>query len=103
MKRLLVLGALAALMIPAAAHADLCTIEATPAATLLLPYFEVDIDNPNGVDTFFSINNAEPIGILAHVIVWTDMSVEALDFNVFLTGYDVQTIGLDQDRGPLHL
>ncbi len=83
---------LAGLAGPAAA--DSCTIEATPAATLLLPYFEVDIDDPSGVDTFFSINNAEPIGILAHVVVWTDMSVEALDFNVFLTGYDVQTIGL---------
>jgi len=73
---------------------SLCSIEATPAATLLLPYFEVNIDDPNGVDTFFSINNAEPYGVLAHVIVWTDMSVEALDFNVYLTGYDVQTIGL---------
>ncbi len=36
-----------------------------PAATLLLPYFEVDIADPNGVDTFFSINNAEPFSVLA--------------------------------------
>ena len=75
-------------------HDGLCNITATPAATLLLPYFEVDIDDPNGVDTFFSINNAEPFSILGHVVVWTDMSVEALDFNVYLTGYDVQTIGM---------
>jgi hypothetical protein len=75
-------------------HDGLCNITAAPAATLLLPYFEVDIADPGGVDTFFSINNAEPISILAHVIVWTDMSVEALDFNVYLTGYDVQTIGM---------
>jgi hypothetical protein len=74
--------------------ADLCTIEATPAATLLLPYFEVDIDDPNGIDTFMSINNASPGSVLTHVIVWTDMSVEALDFNIYLTGYDVQTFGL---------
>ena len=32
--------------------------------------------------------------VLTHVIVWTDSSVEALDFNVYLTGYDVQTIGM---------
>ncbi len=75
-------------------HDGLCNITAAPAATLLLPYFEVDIADPGGVDTFFSINNAEPFSILAHVIVWTDMSVEALDFNVYLTGYDVQTIGM---------
>jgi hypothetical protein len=74
--------------------ADLCTIEATPAATLLLPYFEVDIDDPNGIDTFMSINNASAGSVLTHVIVWTDMSVEALDFNIYLTGYDVQTFGL---------
>ncbi len=71
-----------------------CSIEATPAATLLLPYFEVDIDDSSGVDTLFSVNNAMYYSVLTHVIVWTDASVEALDFNVYLTGYDVQTIGL---------
>src|SRR5436305_11782073 len=29
-----------------------------PAATLLLPYFEQDLANPNGSTTLFSINNA---------------------------------------------
>ena len=86
--------AAAALLAAAPAAADLCTIEATPAATLLLPYFEVDIDDPNGIDTFMSINNASSGSVLTHVIVWTDMSVEALDFNIYLTGYDVQTFGL---------
>ena len=86
--------AAAALLAAGPAAADLCTIEATPAATLLLPYFEVDIDDPNGIDTFMSLNNALPFSVLGHVVVWTDMSVEALDFNIYLTGYDVQTIGL---------
>ena len=94
MKKFLVCAAIAALAFSGAAKADLCTIEATPSSTLMLPYFEVDIDHADGVDTFFSINNAEPFSILGHVIVWTDMSVEALDFNIYLTGYDVQTIGL---------
>jgi hypothetical protein len=94
MKKLVSCFAVAALAFAGPAVANLCTIEATPAATLLLPYFEVDIDDPNGIDTFFSINNAANYSVVAHVIVWTDMSVEALDFNVYLTGYDVQTIGL---------
>jgi len=93
-KKRLSLLAVALLALASPAVADLCTIEATPAATLLLPYFEVDIDDPSGVDTFFSINNARPYSVLTHVIVWTDMSVEALDFNIYLTGYDVQTVGL---------
>jgi hypothetical protein len=86
--------ALAALALAGVAQADVCTIEATPAATLLLPYFEVDIDDPNGIDTFMSVNNAREYSVIGHVIVWTDMSVEALDFNIYLTGYDVQTIGM---------
>jgi len=94
MKKVLLLLVVALLAVASPSAANLCTIEATPAATLLLPYFEVDIDNRDGVDTFFSINNAREYSVLTHVIVWTDMSVEALDFNVYLTGYDVQTIGL---------
>src|SRR6185295_7804914 len=76
------------------AHALICTIDDVPAATLLLPYFEVDLSNPNGVTTLFSINNASATAILAHVVVWSDLSVPVLDFNVYLTGYDVQSISL---------
>ncbi|HEX3551714.1 MAG TPA: hypothetical protein VIA62_00620 [Thermoanaerobaculia bacterium] len=76
------------------AGAVLCTIDAVPAATLLLPYFEVDLNNPNGLTTLFSINNASATAALAHVTVWSDLSVPVLDFNVYLTGYDVQTINL---------
>lgn len=95
MKKLVCCFAVASLLaLGSSAIADLCTIEATPAATLLLPYFEVDLSDPNGVDTFFSINNASAAATMTHVIVWTDLSVEALDFNVYLTGYDVQTIGM---------
>ncbi len=37
------------------AHAVICTIDAVPAATLLLPYFEVNLSDPNGLTTLFSI------------------------------------------------
>jgi hypothetical protein len=60
----------------------------------LLPYFEVDLSNQNGVTTLFSINNASATAILAHVVVWSDLSVPVLDFNVYLTGYDVQSINM---------
>src|SRR5688572_18242983 len=70
------------------------TIDDVPAATLLLPYFEVDIATPGGITTLFSINNASATAVLAHVTVWSDQSVPVLDFDVYLTGYDVQTINL---------
>jgi len=72
----------------------ICTADDVPAATLLLPYFEVDLDNQWGSGTLFSINNASATAVLAHVVVWSDLSVPVLDFNVYLTGYDVQTINL---------
>ncbi|HEV8238776.1 MAG TPA: hypothetical protein VGS57_05375 [Thermoanaerobaculia bacterium] len=76
------------------AFAEICTIDDVPAATLLLPYFEVDLDSQNGVQTLFSINNASAAAAVAHVTVWTDQSIPTLDFDVYLTGYDVQTINL---------
>jgi hypothetical protein len=74
------------------AFAVIGTIDAVPAATLLVPYFEVGVGG--GINTLFSINNASATAVLAHVTVWTDQSVPALDFDVYLTGYDVQTISL---------
>jgi hypothetical protein len=76
------------------AQAALCAVDDVPAATLLLPYFEVDMGNPQGVNTVFSINNASASPALAHVVIWTDWSQPVLDFDVFLTGYDVQTVNL---------
>ncbi len=78
----------------APARADICAGDDVPAATLLLPYFEVDLDNEWGINTLFSVNNASATAVLAHVVVWSDLSVPVLDFNIYLTGYDVQTINL---------
>ena len=81
-------------MLTAPAFAIIGTVDDVPAATLLLPYFEVDLDSADGVTTLMSINNASATAALAHVVIWTDLSVHVLDFNVYLTGYDVQSINL---------
>jgi hypothetical protein len=73
---------------------DSCDIGVAPAATLLLPYFEVDLTNPLGETTLFTITNVSQIPQIAHVTVWTDRSFPVLDFNIFLTGYDVQSINM---------
>ncbi len=74
--------------------APIPTITNAPAATLLLPYFEVDLDNANGVTTIFTVNNASASAALAHVVVWSDMGVPVFGFHLYLTGFDVQTINL---------
>ncbi|HEX6098060.1 MAG TPA: hypothetical protein VF432_17165 [Thermoanaerobaculia bacterium] len=73
---------------------DSCDISVAPAATLLLPYFEVDIDDPAGETTLFTITNTSNEDQIAHVTLWTDYSFPVIDFNIYLTGYDVQSINL---------
>lgn len=95
-KTALCLALLGLLALGGQALAVICTIDEVPAATLLLPYFEVDLNaaNGSGANTLFSINNASATAVLAHVVVWSDLSVPVLDFNIYLTGYDVQTVNL---------
>jgi hypothetical protein len=75
---------------------DTCDIGVTPAATLLLPYFEVDVASAQNLaqNTIFTITNTSRFPQIAHVVVWTDWSYPVLDFNIFLTGYDVQGISM---------
>lgn len=96
-KKLGVALALCLLLVGGNAFAELNTHDVVPAATLLLPYFEVDFANPNplvAVTTLFSINNASAAATIAHVTLWTDWSVPTIDFDVYLTGYDVQSINV---------
>ncbi len=73
---------------------DSCDIGVTPAATLLLPYFEVDILDPDGEVTIFTITNVTNLDRIARVTLWTDYAVPVLTFNIELTGYAVQSINL---------
>lgn len=75
---------------------DSCDIALQPAATLLLPYFEVEVNEPRSTaaDTNFTLVNTSPLPQIAHITLWTDWSFPVIDFNIFLTGYDVQGISL---------
>ncbi|HKR66859.1 MAG TPA: hypothetical protein VJZ00_24240, partial [Thermoanaerobaculia bacterium] len=73
---------------------DSCDVMVAPAATLLLPYFEVDLASPTGETTLFTVTNVGALPQIAHVTLWTDAAFPVLDFNIFLTGYDVQSINL---------
>ena len=73
---------------------DSCDIKIGPAATLLLPYFEVDAYGNSGQTTLFTITNVTRYPQIAHVTLWTDWAFPVLTFNLFLTGYDVQAVNL---------
>jgi len=79
-----------------------CRLGNQPAATLLLPYFRTDLNNPAGETTLFAINNASAKPALARVVLWTDWGVPTLAFDIYLTGYDVQTLNVrNLLTGPL--
>src|SRR5581483_10523623 len=75
---------------------DTCDIGVVPAATLLLPNFEVDFDQPpeTARTTLFTIINTSRNPQIARVTLWTDWAYPVFTFNLFLTGYDVQAINL---------
>jgi len=75
---------------------DSCDISVAPAATLLLPYFEVDIFGRQSTarTTTFSVINTSRFSRVARVTLWTDLARPVLNFNLFLTPYDVQSINL---------
>ncbi|HYL04627.1 MAG TPA: hypothetical protein VE075_01210 [Thermoanaerobaculia bacterium] len=70
-----------------------CDLDFKPAATLLLPYFEVDLA-PAGDSTLLVVNNALPTAILANVVIWSDLAVPVASFNVYFTGNDQQAFDL---------
>lgn len=90
---------LALFAIAGGAGAITCTIDQRPAATLLVPRFAVSlnadstVDNssPASVDTLVAIGNASSAPMIAHVSVFNTRSTLVLDFNVALTGFDIQT------------
>lgn len=75
---------------------DSCDIGTAPAATLLLPYFSVDFNAQSTVadNVIFSIVNTSQVPQIAHVTVWSDWSFPVLDFNLYLTGYDVVGVSM---------
>ena len=75
---------------------DSCDIALQPAATLLLPYFEVDVEAPSvsAVQTLFTVQNVSSLPQIANVTLWTDWGFPAFNFPIFLTGYDVQPVSL---------
>src|SRR6476469_7649401 len=73
---------------------DSCDVALLPAATLLLPYFEVDVHSPQTIarTTLFTVVNTSQYPQIARVTIWTDFGYPVMNFNLFLTGYDVQAI-----------
>jgi hypothetical protein len=73
-----------------------CELGNYPAATLLLPYFEVDFRaaSTTAVNTVFTVINTSRAPQIVRITVWSDYGFPAMWFSCFLTGYDAQTFSM---------
>ena len=96
MKKFIALSAIAGLLVLGGqAFAEIGAIDNVPAATLLVPYFQVGLDSSGDTTTtLFSVNNASAAPVVAHVTLWTKLARPTLDFDIYLTGFDVVTVNL---------
>jgi hypothetical protein len=97
MKRFLTLALIGALAlgVSSVVFANVCAFDPVPAASLLFPFVAYDYDAGFAGDTtIFSITNVSAEAQIVHVTVWTDFSIAILDFNILLSGYDVQRINI---------
>jgi hypothetical protein len=80
---------------PLTVRAQSCNFGNQPAATLLFPFFEVDLDDSSGLTTLLAIaNRSETQSTLSHVVFWTDWGIPSASFDLFLGRGDVQTLNL---------
>lgn len=96
MKKVLVVTVMLALA-GGVAYANFCARDYVPAATLLVPYAVVDLDDnnvpdPNGYTTILTVTNVSRTAQLVHVSVYDATSGAVVDFDEVLSGYDVWSI-----------
>jgi len=76
---------LAFLLAAAPASALWGAIDDAPAATLLVPYFEVtSAPRRESITTRFSVTNLDASAIVAHATLWTDFGLPTVNFNIEL-------------------
>lgn len=92
---LLALLALSTVRLAAAQDAEpSCITGNRPAATLLFPYFEVTVDDPQGRTTLISVSNTSQAPVVAQAVMWSTCALPVLDFTLYLPGGAVQSINL---------
>jgi hypothetical protein len=75
-------------------HAVYNALDAVPAATVLIPYFEVDLGNTSGRSTIVSVTNTSATAILVRATVWSNANLPVYSFPIYLTGYDVASFNM---------
>ena len=86
---------LVAVTTPSPARADSCILGPQPAASLLIPYFEVDLGQPGGRTTLLAVTNASSEqASMARLVLWTDWGIPTLAMDLSLGPRDIETLNL---------
>jgi hypothetical protein len=96
MKKFFTLALVGALVLglSSVVYANVCAFDPVPAASLLFPFVAYDYTGTTATNTLFAITNVSSEAQIVHVTLWSDYSFPVLDFNIVLSGYDVQTVNI---------
>lgn len=87
---LLIICAVAGALASFRSQAVIGTIDAVPAATLLIPYFETSTTGDiNAATTLVTVTNTNAAATVVNVVFWTDWGSPTLAVEAPLTGFDV--------------
>lgn len=75
------------------APAEALPLGKTPGASLVIPYFEVDLDDPDGRTTLVTIGNVGA-PVIAHVSVYSDWGLPVYAWDVYLAQDAFETFNL---------
>jgi hypothetical protein len=73
---------------------QICSFDPVPAASLLYPYVVYDYSGTTDTNSLLAITNTSSVAQIVHVTLWSDYSFPVLDFNIVLSGYDMETINI---------
>lgn len=94
MKKIALIPALALALFGLNVQAEFGAQDNVPAATLLLPHFDVDMNSSSGHNTVLTVGNRSNGSQLAHVTLWTDVGVPVTTFDINLAANGVTEIDL---------
>ncbi len=87
-------GAALVCLLAIPANAAIGALDNVPAATLLLPYFQVDVTGNQLGKVLFTVHNVSADPRIAHVTLWTDVGIPTFAFDIYLAGHDLVDVDM---------
>ncbi|MCD4750872.1 MAG: hypothetical protein K8R59_15975 [Thermoanaerobaculales bacterium] len=81
--------------VPVTVHATVCASDAAPGSSLVFPFIVFDYSGATTFkNTVIGITNTGAEAQIVHIVLWTDTGTPILNFNIVLSGYDVESFDI---------